>query len=75
MFVGSVAHNIDERIEQRIFYCQIMIDNAKVAREEKVYKAIPTIALFYTKTEMTSCSNKSSTITTVQKAKYAKTLP
>jgi hypothetical protein len=46
MFVGSVADNIDERIEQKIFHCQIMIDDAKVAREEKVYKPIPVITPF-----------------------------
>jgi hypothetical protein len=46
MFVGSVADNIDERIEQKIFHCQIMIDNEKVAREVKAYKPIPVITPF-----------------------------
>ncbi|GHU76496.1 hypothetical protein FACS189414_2480 [Bacteroidia bacterium] len=46
MFVGSVADNIDEKIEQKIFHCQIMIDNEKVAREVKDYKPIPVITPF-----------------------------
>ena len=46
MFVGSVADNIDEKIEQKIFHCQIMIDNEKVAREVKAYKPIPVITPF-----------------------------
>jgi hypothetical protein len=40
MFVGSVADNIDEKIEQKIFHCQIMIDKEKVAREVKNYKPV-----------------------------------
>ncbi|GHU59103.1 conjugal transfer protein TraG [Bacteroidia bacterium] len=46
MFVGSVADNIDEKIEQKIFHCRIMIDNAKVARETKAYKPVPVITAF-----------------------------
>ena len=46
MFVGSVADNFDERIEQKIFHCQIMIDNEKVARETKSFKPIPVITPF-----------------------------
>jgi hypothetical protein len=46
MFVGSVADNIDEKIEQKIFHAQIMIDNEKVARETKAYKPIPVITPF-----------------------------
>ncbi|GHT54466.1 conjugal transfer protein TraG [Bacteroidia bacterium] len=46
MFVGSVADNIDERIEQKIFHAQIIIDNEKVAREVKAYKPIPSITSF-----------------------------
>ena len=30
MFVGSVADTFDERIEQKIFHCEIMVDSAKV---------------------------------------------
>jgi hypothetical protein len=46
MFVGAVADNIDEKIEQKIFHCQIMIDNEKVAREVKAYKPILVITPF-----------------------------
>ena len=33
MFVGAVSENFDERIDQKIFHAQIVIDNAKVAAE------------------------------------------
>ena len=35
MFVGAVSDNFDERIEQKIFHAQIVVDNAKVAAETK----------------------------------------
>ncbi|MDR1119729.1 MAG: YWFCY domain-containing protein [Dysgonamonadaceae bacterium] len=46
MFVGAVADNFDERIEQKIFHCEIVIDNAKVAAETKAYQSIPVITDF-----------------------------
>lgn len=46
MFVGSVSDNSDERIEQKIFHAQIVVDNAKVAAETKAYKPIPVISEF-----------------------------
>jgi Type IV secretory pathway, VirD4 components len=46
MFVGAVSDNFDERIEQKIFHCEIVVDNAKVAAETKAYKKIPNIADF-----------------------------
>lgn len=46
MFVGAVSDNFDERIEQKIFHAQIVVDNAKVASETKVYKKIPVITNF-----------------------------
>ncbi|MDR1372315.1 MAG: TraM recognition domain-containing protein, partial [Dysgonamonadaceae bacterium] len=46
MFVGSVSDNFDERIEQKIFHAEIVVDNAKVAAETKAYKKIPVIADF-----------------------------
>jgi hypothetical protein len=46
MFVGSVADNIDEKIEQKIFHSLIVIDNEKVAKEMKAYKPIPVITPF-----------------------------
>ena len=46
MFVGSVADTFDERIEQKIFHCEIVVDAEKVKREEKEYKPIPVITDF-----------------------------
>ncbi len=46
MFVGSVSDNFNERIEQKIFHCEIVVDAAKVKREEKAYKKIPVITDF-----------------------------
>ena len=46
MFVGSVSDNYDERIEQKIFHCEIVVDTEKVKREEKAYKSIPIITDF-----------------------------
>jgi DNA-binding transcriptional regulator YbjK len=46
MFVGSVSDNFDERIEQKIFHAEIMVDNAAVARETKAYRKIPEIVDF-----------------------------
>lgn len=46
MFVGAVADNFDERIEQKIFHAEIVVDNAKVAAETKAYKPIPVITNF-----------------------------
>lgn len=46
MFVGAVADNFDERIEQKIFHAEIVMDNEKVATETKAYKIIPQILSF-----------------------------
>ena len=46
MFVGSVSDNFDERIEQKIFHAEIVVDNEKVAAETKAYKPIPIITNF-----------------------------
>ena len=46
MFEGVVSDNFDERIDQRIFYAEIVVDIAKVSAEMKVYQSIPTIADF-----------------------------
>lgn len=45
-FVGSVSDNIGEKIDQKIFHAQIVVDNAKVAAETKWYKPIPIITDF-----------------------------
>ena len=46
MFVGAVSDNFDERIEQKIFHAEIVVDVAKVSAEAKVYQPIPFIAEF-----------------------------
>jgi len=46
MFVGAVSDNFDERIDQKIFHAEIVVDNAKVAKETKAYKSIPIITDF-----------------------------
>ena len=46
MFVGAVADNYDERIEQKIFHCEIVVDAEKVKREEQAYRPIPVITDF-----------------------------
>ena len=46
MFVGAVADNFNERIEQKIFHCEIVVDVEKVKREEQAYKPIPVITDF-----------------------------
>jgi DNA-binding transcriptional regulator YbjK len=46
MFVGAVADNFDERIEQKIFHSEIVVDNAKVDAETQSYKKIPVISSF-----------------------------
>jgi len=46
VFVGAVSDNFEERIEQKIFHAEIVVDNAKVAAETKANKMIPEIASF-----------------------------
>lgn len=46
MFVGAVSDNFDERIEQKIFHAEIVVDNEKVASETKAYQRIPEILSF-----------------------------
>lgn len=46
MFVGSVADNFDERIEQKIFHAEIVIDTEKVKAETATYVPIPDISSF-----------------------------
>ena len=46
IFVGAVSDNFDERIEQKIFHAEIVVDSAKVSEEMKANQPIPTIADF-----------------------------
>ena len=47
MFVGAVSDNFDERIEQKIFNAEIVVDNKRVAEETADYKPIPQIVDFH----------------------------
>lgn len=46
MFVGSVCDSFQEKMEQKIFHCEIVVDYARVAAETKAYKPIPVITDF-----------------------------
>jgi hypothetical protein len=46
IFVGSVSDNFDERIEQKIFHAEIVVDNEKVSAETKTYEKLPQILSF-----------------------------
>lgn len=46
MFVGSVCDSFQEKMEQKIFHCEIVVDNARVEAETKAYKPIPVITDF-----------------------------
>ncbi|ANR73644.1 YWFCY domain-containing protein [Prevotella scopos JCM 17725] len=49
MFVGAVSDNFDERIDQKIFHAEIVVDSAKVSAEMKAYQPIPVIVDFTNK--------------------------
>lgn len=46
IFLGAVYDNFDERIEQKIFHAEIVVDNEKVAAETQAYRKIPQILCF-----------------------------
>lgn len=46
MFVGAVADNFGETIEQKIFHAQIVVDNEAVQKETAAYQPIPEISNF-----------------------------
>lgn len=46
IFVGAVSDNFDERIDQKIFHAEIVVDNKRVAAETKAYKPLPVITDF-----------------------------
>jgi hypothetical protein len=46
MFVGSVADNFGEKIDQKIFHVQIVVDNDRVAAETRAYQPIPVVRDF-----------------------------
>lgn len=49
VFVGAVSDNFDERIQQKIFHAEIVVNNEKVAAETKSFKRIPQIVSFIDK--------------------------
>ncbi|WP_336703155.1 conjugal transfer protein MobC [Chryseobacterium indologenes] len=64
-FVGAVSDNYDQRIEQKIFHSEIVVDNAKLSAELKDYHPIPQIRSFddedgedHMKTEINNNYNK-----------------
>jgi branched-subunit amino acid transport protein AzlD len=46
VFVGAVSDNFNERIEQKIFHSEIVVDTVKLSVEEKNYQKIPQIRSF-----------------------------
>lgn len=46
MFVGAVSDNFDERIDQKIFHAEIVVDNKAVAAETAAYDPIPVLTPF-----------------------------
>ena len=46
MFVGAVADNFGEKVRQKVFHAQIVVDSERVKREEKTYKPLPEIYSF-----------------------------
>ena len=59
MFVGAVSDNFDERIDQKIFHAEILVDSATVSADMKTYKPIPNITDF---TDKESCDTLKETI-------------
>ncbi|WP_310402604.1 conjugal transfer protein MobC [Chryseobacterium vietnamense] len=45
-FVGAVSDNFDERIEQKIFHSEIVMDRLKLSEQMKSYQQIPLIQSF-----------------------------
>ncbi len=46
VFVGAVSDNFEERIEQKIFHTEIVVDNERVAKETAAYHPIRLITNF-----------------------------
>ncbi|MBT2623728.1 conjugal transfer protein MobC [Chryseobacterium sp. ISL-6] len=48
IFVGAISDNYGERIDQKMFHCEIVVDNIKASAETKAYQKIPDILSFNT---------------------------
>ena len=46
MFVGAVSDNFDQRIDQKIFHAEIVVDSDTVNKETAAYQPIPVITDF-----------------------------
>ena len=46
MFIGSISDNFGERIDQKIFHAEVVVDSEKVSSETANYQPIPTIIDF-----------------------------
>ena len=44
--MGAVSDNLNERINQKIFHAEIVVDSAKVSAEMKAYQSIPVVVGF-----------------------------
>lgn len=51
-FVGAIADNFDEKISQKIFHAEIVVDLDKIKKEAKNYVKLPTIVDFSSPEEM-----------------------
>lgn len=58
IFVGAVSDNFDERIDQKIFHAEIVVDSVKVSAEMKAYQPIPVIVDFKNKVGSDNSINK-----------------
>ncbi|WP_418895139.1 hypothetical protein [Limibacterium fermenti] len=54
----AVADNFDERIEQKIFHAEIVVDDERVAAKTKSYMKIPVISNFVDDTGMDRMKEK-----------------
>lgn len=57
-FVGAVCDNIDERIDQKIFHAEIVVDSAKVNAEMADYEPIPILSKIKDKETMDAAIQK-----------------
>jgi hypothetical protein len=46
MFVGAVSDNFGEKIEQKIFHAEIVVDEVQLRREKAVFQPLPEITSF-----------------------------
>lgn len=75
MFIGSVSNNFDERIDQKIFHAEIVVDMVNISAEMKSYQPIPMIVNFRKKMALTIFSTLlKQTISVSNKSPYIELL-